>query len=76
MRFKKMKKSFTLIEILVALAIGCILFVLVLGGGSSEGGFSINKDGSFNMNQQIDGHLFIKNSDGGMVHHPDCSCGK
>jgi len=84
-----MKKGFTLVEILVCLAIAAILIGLLLlmvnvpaiqkslnNNKLTENGEKSIPDGSIYgfVTVKHDNHLFIKLTQAGIIHHPDCPC--
>jgi prepilin-type N-terminal cleavage/methylation domain-containing protein len=79
-----MKKGFTLVEALVCLAIVLTLIGLLVpaiqqslnNNNPTENGEKSIPDGSMYgfVTVKHDNHLFIKLTQAGIIHHPDCPC--
>ena len=78
-----MKKGFTLVEALVCLAIVLTLIGLLvpaiqqsLNNNPTENGEKSIPDGWIYgfVTVKHDNHLFIKLTQAGIIHHPDCPC--
>ena len=70
------RRAVTLVECLVVLAILVTLFVVIAAGrpGSKQAGGQ-EPPQSWNLyTAQHDGHWFVKDTGGGVCHHPDCPC--
>lgn len=72
-----MKRAFTLIELIVVLAVVIILGVTIYQGATGNLGTGSSGVGYGNYEVEIEGHRMIKNWDTQMVtHHPACTFGK
>ena len=78
-----MKKGFTLVEALVGLFIAATIIGLLVmaiqplnNNKPTENGEKSIPDGSIYgfVTVKHDNHLFIKLTQAGIIHHPDCPC--